>query len=640
MFGEVTINDIEVQDIKQGNLDDNDQNNEDSTATDDDYFEDAKEVEAEDEKAYNLEEEVGDDEVQRDYFNSNVDEVSVVNENDEEDETEENNDIDDEVGDVEADDGEEEEIKDEGEPDDEISAEAEEEVEEESKTEEKEVARPRIRHEVSSTLRNYWNELAGAVMETEKRVHDMMNNYYTMTASPATPQYGFAKGLKLFGKEGLEATYKELKNNLLDRDCVRMLRPEEVTVEVKKKGITLSDVLKCKRTGNVKGRGVADGRSQSGYVTKEESFSPTVSLNALIVTCIIDAIEERKITTVDIPGAFLQALWPKGNDCYVKFEGVMVDIICKIDKKYEKCVKESKYTKRKFLYGKLNRALYGTVLGAKLFYDKLSSELIKLEFETNPYDECTFNKMVNGEQLTVVFHVDDLKASHKQQAVLDEFISELKAIFGKQDELTESTGLMHEYLGMNLDYSIPGKIAFTMYKYLEDIIVEAPEDSKKKTFNKYPANDNLFKASDDAKLLGPKNADLFHRLVARLLYASKRARPDIAVAIAFLCTRVKQPTEEDYAKLGKVITYVRDSIHIPLILGADGSGTMTWNIDVSYAVHPDCKSHTGAACSLGHGTFIPISSKQELLTKSSTESDLVAVDDAMIFLMWAKHFFE
>ena len=68
---------------------------------------------------------------------------------------------------------------------------------------------------------------------------------------------------------------------------------------------------------------------------------------------------------------------------------------------------------------------------------------------------------------------------------------------------------------------------------------------------------------------------------------------------------------------------------------------MTWNIDASYAVHPDCKSHTGAACSLGHGTFIPISSKQKLVTKSSTELELVAVDDAMTFvIIWVKNFFE
>ena len=162
---------------------------------------------------------------------------------------------------------------------------------------------------------------------------------------------------------------------------------------------------------------------------------------------------------------------------------------------------------------------------------------------------------------------------------------------------------------MVLDYSIPEQKGFTMYKYLEDIIVEAPEDLKKNAFNKYPAIDKLFKTSDEAKLLEAKKADLFHRIVARFLYASKRFRPVIAVTIAFLCTRVKQQTEEDYAKLGKVITYVQDSIYMPLLLKTDGTRTMTWNIEASYAVHPDCKSYTGAACSLGHGTFIPISSK-------------------------------
>ena len=94
-----------------------------------------------------------------------------------------------------------------------------------------------MRYEVSSALGNYWNELAGAMMETEKRVYNMINEYYTMTVSASTPQYGFAKGLNSFGKERIEATYKELKNNLLDRDCVRMLYPDKVTAVVREKAL-------------------------------------------------------------------------------------------------------------------------------------------------------------------------------------------------------------------------------------------------------------------------------------------------------------------------------------------------------------------------------------------------------------------
>ena len=65
-----------------------------------------------------------------------------------------------------------------------------------------------------------------------------------------------------------------------------------------------------------------------------------------------------------------------------------------------------------------------------IFYNKLSKHLTDHEFTQNKYNTCTFNKMVNGEQITVQFHVDDLKVSHKDQAVLNDFFDELRCEFG------------------------------------------------------------------------------------------------------------------------------------------------------------------------------------------------------------------
>ena len=65
------------------------------------------------------------------------------------------------------------------------------------------------------------------------------------------------------------------------------------------------------------------------------------------------------------------------------------------------------------------------------------------------------------------------------------------------------------------------------------------------------------KVDENSPRLPIKDTDLFHRHVARLLFTSKRARPDIQVCVAFLCTRVKAPTEQDYKKLGKVISYLK-----------------------------------------------------------------------------------
>ena len=66
--------------------------------------------------------------------------------------------------------------------------------------------------------------------------------------------------------------------------------------------------------------------------------------------------------------------------------------------------------------------------------------------------------MVNSEQITVQFHIDDLKVSHKEQSVLEDFLSDLRSEFGQEDELTENTGLVHEYLRITIDYLIAGKV--------------------------------------------------------------------------------------------------------------------------------------------------------------------------------------
>ena len=65
--------------------------------------------------------------------------------------------------------------------------------------------------------------------------------------------------------------------------------------------------LKKKRDGSVKGRGCADGRKQRATTLKEDASSLTVAIEAVMLSCVIDALERRNVATVDIPGAFLQA---------------------------------------------------------------------------------------------------------------------------------------------------------------------------------------------------------------------------------------------------------------------------------------------------------------------------------------------
>ena len=65
------------------------------------------------------------------------------------------------------------------------------------------------------------------------------------------------------------------------------------------------------------------------------------------------------------------------------------------------------------LYVQLKKALYGCLKSALLFYEKLLGDLKSIGFKVNRYNPCVANAMVNGKQMTVCWHVDDIKITHR-----------------------------------------------------------------------------------------------------------------------------------------------------------------------------------------------------------------------------------
>jgi hypothetical protein len=197
--------------------------------------------------------------------------------------------------------------------------------------------------------------------------------------------------------------------------------------------------------------------------------------------------------------------------------------------------------------------------------------------------------------------------------------------------------MRHEYLGMTLDFTTVGVVRVTMFKYIDEIIT---------TFLKFDviqlkstaAPEDLFKVDEDDPLLGKQLKDAFHTVVAKTLFATKRARPDTCTAVAFLTTRVDKSTDKDWRKLKHLVGYLKKTRDLPLILSSDNTSIVKWWVDGSYATHPDMRGHTGAGLSLGRGFPIASSTKHKLNTRSSTEAELVSVDDCMPIILWSRYF--
>ena len=130
----------------------------------------------------------------------------------------------------------------------------------------------------------------------------------------------------------------------------------------------------------------------------------------------------------------------------------------------------------------------------------------------------------------------------------------------------------------------------------------------------------------------------YHTFVAKSLFLCKRGRPDIQTAVAFLTTRVQEPDVDDWKKLVRMLSYLKYTAELILTLKADDFNIASWFIDASYAVHPDMKGHTGAGMTLGKGAVYSRSTKQKINTKSSTESELVGVDDILPQILWTNQF--
>ena len=178
---------------------------------------------------------------------------------------------------------------------------------------------------------------------------------------------------------------------------------------------------------------------------------------------------------VDIPNAFIQTVVQDDKTkVVIRIHGTVVDMLLKIALEvYSPYVTYDKKGNKELLVICLN-ALYGTMMASILYYQKFTASLESKGFMMNQYDPCVWNKIVNGKQLTIVFHVNDCKLSHVESKVLDDTIEWLhrdyESIFeDRSGKMKVSRGQKHTYLGMDLDYSTHGQCKVTMIGYVDKI---------------------------------------------------------------------------------------------------------------------------------------------------------------------------
>ena len=432
---------------------------------------------------------------------------------------------------------------------------------------------------------------------------------------------------KIYGKELSDKATRDELMTCIQKDVWECLDPTYITKNaIPSKMFLTPKTLPNGEVDRIKGRIVAGGHRQdkSLYEDKEIS-SPTVALTSVLTMAALAAKEGKHIMTLDHKAAYLNAAM-EGPTVEMLISPEVVEILCDIDVSYRKFIRADKK-----IAVRLKKALYGCVQSAMLWYNELSATLEKMGFIRNPYDTCSFSRVQDNSYDRILLYVDDLFITSDSNPRLQVIADTLKS---RYDAVTYKTGLEHDFLGIHWDFTVLGQASLSMDGYISDIISKYNVTKKCST----PATDRLFNTTKDSALLTPEKRELFRSCVMTLYYLAKRTRPEILTAISYCATRILGPTEEDEKKWDRVLSYLLFSRTNKMILRIGQHSILNAFVDASFGLYEDGKSVTGVAIMLGDATIYVKSGKQKIVTRSSTESELVGISDALSQVLWTREY--
>jgi hypothetical protein len=356
-----------------------------------------------------------------------------------------------------------------------------------------------------------------------------------------------------------------------------------------------------------------------------ETFSPTVNGISVFIMLQISANgHKRKLSAYDIKGAFLKTPIGKEFHYYIK---VPPDL--------------AKYWILRFphraimisedgcLYFKLNNWLYGFHESPHFFNSMLDKDLKNLGFNPTESDKCLYIKHTINGIIYLSLHVDDMLLSFPDMKYRAWFESEMSKktyeLSPQHDELS--------YLGMTIKVNIDGSIVVNQRGYLRSILNRylSPEVT---TFATSPADDNLNDNTESDKYDNKK----YLSLVMSLMYLARLTRPDILMTTTYLASRCAGPNIKDYQKLLRIVSYLGGTVTTSMIFQRTGKiNPVIYADDSSHQYHlNDSKGHGGIIITLGSAPIMTKSYKLKLVTRSSTESELVVLEEAVTFAIWIK----
>lgn len=400
-------------------------------------------------------------------------------------------------------------------------------------------------------------------------------------------------------QEWIKAIQQELKS--LHEHNTWDLEP----VPRNKKTISCKWIFKIKtmadgKSKRFKARLVAQGFSQKYGTDYDEVFAPVVMITTVRTFLCVAGERNYFVRQVDIKTAYLN--------------GKLREIIYMVQP--PGCVDE----KHPDWGCRLNQGLYGLRQAAREWNNALDEYLIECNFVRSEEDPCLYKH--GTRTLTwLLVHVDDILIMGKSLERINEIIQALNDGF----ELTD-LGEVQCYLGINIKRNELGDFSMNQSNYIEKVIRRTKLDQAKPST--YPMDVGYEKLRLDSPEI--KN-EYYSKLIGALLYIAVNTRPDILAPVILLAQHNKDTRKVDWNEAQRVCRYLKGTIDYELKLSEQDNARREFEVysDANYAEdRENRKSNSGYVVRLFGGTIGWACKKQECVSTSVTESEIIALSVA------------
>lgn len=358
-----------------------------------------------------------------------------------------------------------------------------------------------------------------------------------------------------------------------------------------------------------KARLVIKGFNQRYGIDYKETFSPVAKMTTIRSMLSIAAREGLHLMQFDVSTAFLygeleEAIYMKQPDGYRD----NTNRVCK-----------------------LKRSLYGLKQAPRCWAKRFGGFLLAKGFKSSHADQCLYIKEKNNKKMFVALYVDDGLVMATDKEDIECFLKELK------NEFKITIKPASYFLGIEIEHIENRGIKISQKAYAKKILERFNfQDSKPVStpIIKEPVLPTSNEESD-------KQSNFpYRQAVGALMYLMIGTRPDLAYSVSFLSRTLETPTEEDVVRLKRVLRYVKGTYDLGILYHLNSRCTLECYSDADFGgCSTTGRSTSGVIIKYAGGAISWISKRQAITATSTTEAELVAVNEATKEIIWLKRLF-